>query len=262
VSNEGPVSDYVRRARRVAEQAGRTAAAPVVAARRQRQELAESRTALQEVRDRLARATAQIDELRERLGSAEADRDQRPLPEQLESVIRQVRREELTDLPAPVLRDLALAARDLEANRMPGLVVEAGNAVGGSAIVLAAAKAADRPMKVYDGSSDHRSDELVVSFARLGLAADERHVDLVAGRFEDTIELNDLVALVHLDADSHTSTLTVLERLAPLLVSGGRIVLNDYDTSPGAREAVDEYFRDRHMDFRFEQHNRQHVVRR
>ena len=32
----------------------------------------------------------------------------------------------------------------------PGLIIEAGTARGGSAIVMAAAKAPERPMKVYD----------------------------------------------------------------------------------------------------------------
>ena len=39
-------------------------------------------------------------------------------------------------------------ARD--AAGLPGLVIEAGTARGGSAIVMAAAKAPERPMKVYD----------------------------------------------------------------------------------------------------------------
>ena len=36
------------------------------------------------------------------------------------------------------------------ARELPGLIVEAGTARGGSAIVMAAAKAPERPMKVYD----------------------------------------------------------------------------------------------------------------
>ena len=40
--------------------------------------------------------------------------------------------------------------RDLERNEVPGLIIEAGTARGGSAIVMAAAKDAMRPMKVYD----------------------------------------------------------------------------------------------------------------
>ena len=40
--------------------------------------------------------------------------------------------------------------RELERDGLPGLLIEAGTARGGSAIVMAAAKAAERPMKVYD----------------------------------------------------------------------------------------------------------------
>jgi hypothetical protein len=84
----------------------------------------------------------------------------------------------------------------------------------------------------------------------------------VYGPIQEAIELDELVALAHIDGDSYDSTMSALERVAPLLVSGGRIVLDDYETSPRCRGAADDYFRDRHMDFRFEQHHRLHVVRR
>ena len=54
--------------------------------------------------------------------------------------------------------------------------------------------------------------------------------------------------------------MTCLSRIAPLLVPGGRIVLDDYYAWSGCRAAVDEYFADR-GGFRFEQRARLHVVR-
>jgi asparagine synthase (glutamine-hydrolysing) len=82
----------------------------------------------------------------------------------------------------------------------------------------------------------------------------------VRGLFEDTIRLDGPVALAHLDGDWYESTMTCLTRIAPLLVSGGRIVLDDYYTWSGCRRAVDEYFADREG-FRFEHRTRLHVVR-
>ena len=49
-------------------------------------------------------------------------------------------------------------------------------------------------------------------------------------------------------------------RLAPLLVPGGRLVLDDYHTWSGCRRAVDEYFAGR-AGFRMEHRSRLHVVR-
>ena len=54
--------------------------------------------------------------------------------------------------------------------------------------------------------------------------------------------------------------MTCLERIAPLVVPGGRIVLDDYDHWSGCRRAVDEYFADR-PGFRLEHKAKLHVVR-
>ena len=54
--------------------------------------------------------------------------------------------------------------------------------------------------------------------------------------------------------------MTCLERIAPRLVPGGRIVLDDYYKWSGCRTAVDEYFKDRDG-FRFERRAKLHVVR-
>jgi hypothetical protein len=268
------MADYVRRGRRMADQAGRRVLAPVVAVRRQRDDLVQAQNELHEVRQELNSAREELSQVKDQLRVARAARDTRRATEFVEQIMQQVRAEQLTFLTPAALRDLALVARDLEANHMTGLVIEAGTAAGGSAIVLAAAKSANRPMKVYDvfgpmpepGEPDDKNgplyDEVTQSFVRLGVTPGEHGVELVKGLFQDTITVNEPVALAHLDADWYESTMTCLERLAPLLVSGGRIVLDDYDSSTGCRDAVDAYFRDRHMDFRFEQHNRLHVVRR
>ena len=187
---------------------------------------------------------------------------------------------------------------DIEDRRLPGLVVEAGTARGGSAIVMAAAKAAERPMKVYDvfgmipppterdGPDVHRAlrDDRrrggqgrrrrhLLRLPRRPLRrgrrtrsrgsacrSDEHNVELIQGLFEDTIDLDEPVALAHLDGDWYESTMTCLERIAPLLVPGGRIVLDDYYAWSGCRTAVDEYFSGRD-EFRLERRAKLHVVR-
>jgi hypothetical protein len=215
----------------------------------------------------------------------------------VEATIARVRADHLTYLKPRYLRDLAAIVLDLEARRLPGLVLEAGAARGGSAIVIAGAKAPQRPMKVYDvfamipppserdGDDVHeryrtiasgqargpggetyygyRTElfrEVVDSFTRLGLPLEENNVELVQGLFEDTIELDEPVAFVHLDGDWYESTMTCLTRIAPLLVPGGRLVLDDYYKWSGCRAAVDEYFSGR-GEFRLEQRAKLHVVR-
>jgi predicted O-methyltransferase YrrM len=219
------------------------------------------------------------------------------LPPAIEEAIARVREEHLTFLKADSLRSLASVALDLERDGVSGAFVEAGTARGGSAIVIAAAKSTARPLKVYDvfgmipppterdgpdvhkryakiaageakghgneryyGYRDDLYDEVVESFTRLGLPPAEHNVELIRGLFEDTIDLHEPVAFAHLDGDWYESTMTCLTRIAPLLVPGGRIVLDDYYHWSGCRTAVDEYFTDRDG-FRLERRAKLHVVR-
>ena len=218
-------------------------------------------------------------------------------PDAVEATIARVRAEHLTYLKAEHLRSLASVVAELEARRVPGVLVEAGTARGGSAIVLAAAKARERPLKVYDvfgmipppterdgpdvhrryekiaggeargpggetyyGYRDDLYEEVVESFRRHGYPPAEHNVELIRGLFEDTITLDEPVALAHLDGDWYESTMTCLTRIAPLLAPGGRLVLDDYNAWSGCRTAVDEYFKDRDG-FRLERRAKLHVVR-
>jgi asparagine synthase (glutamine-hydrolysing) len=214
----------------------------------------------------------------------------------MEAIVH-TRREHLTYLKEGPLRELAAVVIDADRNARPGLVVEAGTALGGSAIVMAAAKARERPMKVYDvfgmipppgdhdGPDVHQRYETIIrgeargigdntyygyhrdlyrevdaSFTRLGVPRAENNVELIRGLFEKTINLDQPVALAHLDGDWYESTMTCLVRIAPLLPRGGRIVLDDYYTWSGCRDAVDEYFANR-SGFHREHRTRLHVVR-
>jgi O-methyltransferase len=259
--------------------------------------------AMKRLRRRLARRLApeleaELQATRRKLKRARAQLEaQYDLPPAVERTIARARKEHLTYLKAEHLRTLAAAVRDVERRGLEGLIVEAGTARGGSAIVMAAAKAPERPMKVYDvfgmipppsehdgpdvheryakiaageakgvggdtyyGYRDDLYDEVTESFSRLGVPAAEHNVELVRGLFEDTIQLDEPVAFAHLDGDWYESTMTCLERIAPRLVPGGRIVLDDYYAWSGCRAAVDEYFADR-GGFRLEQRARLHVVR-
>jgi hypothetical protein len=219
------------------------------------------------------------------------------LPLDVRRTIAAVREEHLTYLRPARLRELARAVINIERAGLDGVLIEAGTARGGSAIVIAAAKARERPLKVYDvfgmipapSESDgedvheryatiasgaargvggetyygYRNDlyaEVTASFTRHGLAPAEHRVELVKGLFEDTIELDGPVALAHLDGDWYESTMTCLTRIVPWLVAGGRIVLDDYYAWSGCQRAVDEYFAGR-QGFRFEQGARLHIVK-
>ncbi|MBW9214131.1 TylF/MycF family methyltransferase [Mumia sp. zg.B53] len=252
------------------------------------------RTRLRQTRRTLRRTERDLAEVRAQLDAA---RGGLVVPDEVEKVITGVRSEGLSYLSATYLRTLALAVLEAERSGLSGAVVEAGTARGGSAIVMAAAKAPARPMHVYDvfgmippptdadGADVHQRYETIVaggasgvggstyygyrdglyeevrdSFERHGVPVETTSVSLVKGLFADTIDLDEPVVLAHLDGDWYESTMTCLERLAPLIVSGGRIVLDDYYAWSGCRKAVEEYFAGR-SGWRREERAKLHLVR-
>ncbi|NYI79921.1 SAM-dependent methyltransferase [Nocardioides panzhihuensis] len=220
-----------------------------------------------------------------------------PLPSEVHTVLDDVRAEHLTYLKPENLQVLARQVLDADLQDRPGLIIETGAALGGSAIVMAAAKDPKRPMKVYDvfgmipepserdgedvhnryrkivsgtskgiggetyyGYRDNLYDEVSDSFVRHGIDPAQHNVELVQGLFQDTLKIDEPVAFAHLDGDWYESTMICLERIAPHLVVGGRIVLDDYFHYSGCRDAVDEYFEDR-PGFRLERRTKLHAVR-
>src|SRR5206468_4389159 len=74
------------------------------------------------------------------------------------------------------------------------------------------------------------------------------NVELVQGNVIETIPVylqehpQLKIALLHIDVDVYRPSVSVLEHLAPRVVHGGLIVLDDYGTVAGETRAVDEYF--------------------
>jgi len=267
---------------------------------RLRKQNAELRTQLQGGADldgRLAKERDTVKRLRQRVRKLENEGAVATLPESVAETVGRVRAEHLTFLQPAPLAELARAMMEAELRGLEGMVVECGTARGGSAIVLASAKAPERPMTVYDvfgmipppterdGEDVHRRYETIVegkahgmggdtyygyrddlygevteSFARLGVPLEPNHVSLVKGLFEDTIAGDEPVVLAHLDGDWYESTWTCLERLAPRVVPGGRLVIDDYFSWSGCRDAVEDFLRT-NSGFRRELHSRLHLVR-
>ncbi len=131
-----------------------------------------------------------------------------------------------TYLSRAALEDLDHTIRALEKQRVPGTFIEAGCALGGSALVIAAAKRPARPFEVYDtfgmippptgkdGSDVQRRYEEISSgrskgikgatyygyqanllqtvndtFHRYGVDPDRSHVRFNPGLFEDTLRI-------------------------------------------------------------------------
>lgn len=213
-------------------------------------------------------------------------------------VAARVRGEGLTYLEEAALSDLRQRVLEIDRRGVRGLLIEAGCARGGSAIVMASSKARDRPMRVYDvfaqipepgegdgqdahqryatitageaageGGTDYygyESDLLTQverAFDRFDVPVSSNHIELIEGLYEDTLHVDGAVAMAHIDCDWYQSVMTCLERIEPHLSPGGVLVIDDYDAWSGCRRAVDEYFATRRSEYEFVHRRRLHIVR-
>ena len=217
----------------------------------------------------------------------------------LPPIVRAVRADSLTYLDHAALDDLFKRVRTIETRGREGILIEAGCALGGSAIVIATAKSKQRPFFVHDvfgmipapsekddadvqeryavissgqssglqgnkyyGYEDNLLDKVSGNFLRHGVAVEANNVHLVLGLFQETLQVNDPVALAHVDGDWFESVMTCLQRIEPHLTEDGVIVIDDYDDWSGCRKAVDEYFSDKRDRYEFVRKARLHIVRK
>jgi asparagine synthase (glutamine-hydrolysing) len=217
----------------------------------------------------------------------------------LPATIRAVKSDSLTFLETDALVDLYEAVQAVVADKRPGILVEAGCAAGGSAIVMASAKEPERKLNVYDvfgmipppsakdDTDVHKRYEVIKSgaatglgdkkyygyepdllatvkanFAKHGFPIEKNNVSLIKGLFEDTLNLTEPVALAHLDGDWFESVMVCLHQITPKLVKGGTLVIDDYFAWSGCRKAVDEYFADKQANYDFVEKSRIHIIRR
>jgi O-methyltransferase len=167
------------------------------------------------------------------------------------------------------LDDLQSCVESVARDGVDGDLIEAGAWRGGAAILMRATldSLGDRDRTVwvadsFQGFPEARDEdraqtglsendffavpleEVRDSFARFGC---EGGVRFVPGFFEETLpRLSEGPwAIVRLDGDTYSATLTALESLYPALSPGGYLLVDDYGTLDECRRAVDE-FRQRH----------------
>jgi len=224
--------------------------------------------------------------------------EKKPAVTPVHPVVSEVRKLKLTYLPVGALNDLYEAAVAADETGRPGVFLEAGCALGGSAMVLTQAKAPVRPLYIYDvfgmippptdedGPDIHERYEKIKSgqaagiggdpyygyeealmdrvrdtFTTVGLPVDDNAVTLVQGLFQDTITGDEPVALAHIDGDWYDSVRTCLERIGPRLSPGGVMVIDDYFYWSGCRTAVDEFLAKHPDDYTTTRRTRLHIVK-
>ena len=86
-------------------------------------------------------------------------------------------------------------------------------------------------------------EEVKKNMQKTGYPIDK--IRYIVGKVEDTLidSQPSEIALLRLDTDWYESTKIELEKLYPLIVSGGILIIDDYGHFSGAKKAVDEYFK-------------------
>jgi hypothetical protein len=167
--------------------------------------------------------------------------------------------------------------------------IEAGCALGGSAIFLAKRKPSASVLRVYDvfdmipppsvrdGKDVHERYKIIKSGKSRGLGGEQYYgyqenlyekvcqnltdfdvepnsadVQLIRGMVQDTLKVDLPVLFAHIDVDWFDPVTTCLERIIPQLHPEGFLVIDDYNDWSGCRNAVDEFFRDIKSEYIFD----------
>jgi O-methyltransferase len=152
----------------------------------------------------------------------------------------------------------------IEAEGVPGVVMECGVLDGGSSALMAyATRASARPVHLFDawqglpattaedtGASDKWVGDVVGSPARVRqvmeeLGIDPKRLHVHRGWFHETfpqaVKEIDQIALLHLDCDFYEPMKLCLETWYPKLSPGGYIQIDDYIDFAGGRQATDAF---------------------
>ena len=196
-------------------------------------------------------------------------------------LISRIRSRKLTYLSDKKLSSLLSIYRVIEEANLPGIFLEAGCALGGSAILVATIKNFERPFFIYDvfgmippptkedtqdvhdryrtimegksigiggdkyyGYQENLYDLVQSNLKSFGINCEGQSVSLVKGFVQDTMKIDQSVAFAHVDVDWYEPVITCLKRIFPNLVVGGSIILDDYHDWGGCRKATDEYLRE------------------
>ncbi len=193
-------------------------------------------------------------------------------------MIARIKARNLSFLSAERLTTIAETCRSIESAGVSGAFIEAGCALGGSAILIAAVKDSKRPFAAYDvfgmipppttndAQDVHDRYRVIASGAAQGMGGRPYYgyvgnlyevvqsnlkefgidtatepVSLIKGLVDETLTIGGPVAFAHIDVDWYEPVMTCLTRIFPNLVVGGSIIIDDYNDWSGCRKATDEY---------------------
>lgn len=213
--------------------------------------------------------------------------------------IKRIKNEGLTYLSEEALLEIKKVVQRIESKQVPGIFIETGCALGGSALAISLNKKTERPFFIYDvfsmipapsqmdgkdvleryetiksgrapgidnkkyyGYEEDLKIKVENTFNRYGVDINAKNIKLIEGLYENTLKVNEKVAFAHIDCDWYESVMTCLIQIVPNLSKEGIIIIDDYYRWSGCKTATDEYFASKSKEFRlFKKVDKLHVER-
>ncbi len=216
--------------------------------------------------------------LRRIIASSSTD-SKHKLRQDSQQLISEIVSQNLTFLSEQRLSSIATTCQNVEYRNLPGVMIEAGCALGGSAILIANAKRIKRHLYIYDmfgmippptaedgpdvqerykiikdgrakglggnpyyGYEKNLIETVRLNLTRFNIEPKRQNIELIKGLLQETMNLNAPIAFAHIDVDWYDPVKVSLERIVPKLVIGGSVILDDYHDWSGCRKATDEFF--------------------
>ena len=196
-------------------------------------------------------------------------------------LIDNIKNKRLTYLSRLKLANIVYTINSINKSETKGIFIEAGCALGGSAILISKLKNINSIFIVFDvfgmippptkedtedvhkryktivegesaglgddlyyGYEDDLYDKVISNIKGFDISLKERNIKLIKGLVQDTMDITELVAFAHIDVDWYEPVKTCLQQIWPNLVKGGSIILDDYHYWGGCRKATDEYLKE------------------
>lgn len=199
----------------------------------------------------------------------------------ISKISRDVKQHNLTYLSEAKIHNIENCIKDIKRKNIPGIFVEMGIALGGSALIICKLMGHERKFHGYDvfemipspssikddqksrdrfkviksgkskgiggdlyyGYEDKLYEKVINNFNNFNIAVDNKRIHFHRGLFEDTLKFspNTKIAFAHIDCDWYEPVNLCLNRVYPNLSKHGYIVIDDYKDYGGCRIATDEF---------------------
>ena len=92
-----------------------------------------------------------------------------------------------------------------------------------------------------------------------------KNIKFIKGKVEDTLKIKKnlpkKISILRLDTDFYESTKSELQKLYPLLVKGGVLIIDDYGSWLGSKKAIDEYFSNKKFFLHYIDHSARMIIK-